>query len=102
MSKTSDNSDNLINSDDRLGSKRRDVHLSAPPRIGDNGFELMTESEVIQFLRIPELSSSKDYHNVIENLKRVRGLPRIHICRKALYPKKAVLQWVERQIGAGK
>ena len=64
--------------------------------------ELMTESEVIQFLRIPELSSSQDYHNVIENLKRVRGLPRIHICRKALYPKKAVLQWVERQISAGK
>jgi len=62
----------------------------------------MTESEVIQFLRIPELSSSKDYHNVIGNLKRVRGLPRIHICRKAPYPKKAVLQWVERQIGAGK
>jgi len=26
----------------------------------------MTESEVIQFLRIPELSNSKDYHNVIE------------------------------------
>jgi hypothetical protein len=68
----------------------------------DISSELMTESEVIQFLRIPELSSSKDYHNVIENLKRVRGLPRIHICRKALYPKKAILQWVERQIGAGK
>ena len=68
----------------------------------DNSSELMTESEVIQFLRIPELSSSKDYHNVIENLKRIRGLPRIHICRKALYPKKAVLQWVERQISAGK
>ena len=68
----------------------------------DNGFELMTEAELIQFLRIPELSSSKDYHNVIENLKRVRGLPRIHICRKALYPKKAILEWVERQIGVGK
>ncbi|MFC1636798.1 hypothetical protein ACFL5Z_18380 [Planctomycetota bacterium] len=99
MSKTLDNS---MNSDDRLGSKRKNVHLSASPRIGDNNSELMTESEVIQFLRIPELSSSKDYHNVIENLKRVRGLPRIHICRKALYPKKAVLQWVEKQIGAGK
>jgi len=62
----------------------------------------MTESEVIQFLRIPEIGNSKDYHNVIENLKRVRGLPRIHICRRALYPKKAVLEWVERQIGTGK
>ncbi len=102
MSKTLDNSDNLINSDDRPGSKRKYANLSAPSGIGDNGSELMTESEVIQFLRIPEISNSKDYHNVIENLKRVRGLPRIHICRRALYPKKAVLEWVERQIGAGK
>jgi hypothetical protein len=89
-------------SDEKTDSNRRDAHPSAPPRIDVNVFELMTESEVIQFLRIPELSSSKDYHNVIENLKRVRGLPRIHICRKALYPKKAILEWVERQIGAGK
>jgi len=99
MSKTSDIP---IDSDDRLGAQRMDVHLSPSPRIGDNGFELMTESEVIQFLRIPELSSSKDYHNVIEHLKRIRGLPRIHICRKALYPKKAILEWVEKQLGAGK
>ncbi len=96
MSKT------LDNSDDKTDSKRRDAHPSAPPRIDVNVFELMIESEVIQFLRIPEISNSKDYHNVIENLKRVRGLPRIHICRKALYSKKAVLEWVERQIGAGK
>jgi len=64
--------------------------------------ELMTESEVIRFLRIPEISSSKDYHNVIEHLKKVRGLPGIHICRKALYPKKAILGWVEKEIDAGK
>jgi len=73
---------------------------------GNGGFtpcpELMTESELIEFLRIPEISNSKDYHNVIENLKRVRGLPRIHICRKALYPKKAILEWVEKQTGVGK
>ncbi len=62
----------------------------------------MTESEVIQFLRIPEISNSKDYHNVIEHLKRVRGLPGIHICRKALYSRKAVLECVEKEIGAGK
>jgi len=48
------------------------------------------------------ISNSKDYHNVVENLKRFRGLPRIHICRKTLYPKKAILEWVERQIGVGK
>jgi len=97
MSKKLDNSDNLINSDDRGGSKQHDVNLSAPSRIGDNVFELMTESEVIQFLRIPEVSNSKDYHNVIEHLKRFRNLPRIHICNKALYPKKAILEWIEKE-----
>jgi hypothetical protein len=64
--------------------------------------ELMTEAEVIHFLRIPEISNSKDYHNVIEHLKRIRGLPRIHICRKALYPRKAILEWVEKETNAGK
>ncbi len=102
MSETSDNSDNLMNSDDRLGSKRKDVHLSASPRIGDNGLELMTESEVVQFLRIPEISNSKNYHNVIEHLKKFRGLPRIHICRKALYPRKAILEWMEKETDVGK
>jgi hypothetical protein len=63
---------------------------------------LMTETELIQFLRIPEISDSSDYHNVIEHLKRVRGLPRIHICRKALYPRKAILEWVEKETNAGK
>ena len=32
--------------------------------------ELMTEDELIVYLRIPEVSKSKDYHNVVENLKR--------------------------------
>jgi hypothetical protein len=65
-------------------------------------YELMTESEVIRFLRIPEISNSKDYHNVIEHLKKFRGLPRIHICRKALYPKKAILEWMEKETDVGK
>ena len=56
--------------------------------------ELMTETELIAFLRIPEISKSKDYHNVIENLKRTHHLPRIHICRKPLYPLEAVRQWI--------
>ena len=63
--------------------------------------ELMTEAEVVQFLRIPEISGSKDYHNVIEHLKRNRSLPRIHICRKALYPRKAILDWVEKETNTG-
>lgn len=76
--------------------------LSVQPKKGECDSELMTESEVIQFLKIPEISKSKDHHNVIEHLKKFRGLPRIHICRKALYPRKAILEWVEKQTGAGK
>ena len=68
----------------------------------DNNAELMTEAELIQFLRIPEISNSKDYHNVIEHLKKFRGLPRIHICRKALYLKKAILEWLEKETDVGK
>ena len=64
--------------------------------------ELMTEEELIQFLRVPEISNSKNYHNVIEHLKKFRGLPRIHVCRRALYPKKAVLEWIEKETDAGK
>jgi hypothetical protein len=68
---------------------------------GNGGFmpcpELMTEEELIQFLRIPEVSESDDHHNVIEHLKRVRNLPRIHICNKTLYPRKAIEKWIERE-----
>jgi len=64
--------------------------------------DLLTEEELIKFLRIPSVSKAGNYHNVIENLKRVRGLPRIHVCRKALYPKKAILEWVEKQTDVGK
>jgi hypothetical protein len=38
--------------------------------------ELLTEEELVIFLRIPHVSNSKNYHNVIENLKRMHGLPR--------------------------
>ena len=96
MSKTIDNHD------DKAGFDQMGAQIFAPSRIDDNGFELMTESEVIRFLRIPEVSNSKDYHNVIEHLKKFRGLPRIHICRKALYPKKAILEWMEKETGVGK
>ena len=58
---------------------------------------LMTESKLIQYLRIPELSNSQSHHNVIEHLRRFRGLPRIHICNKALYPKRAIQDWVDEQ-----
>jgi len=66
---------------------------------GEGGFTpcplLMTEEEVIRLLRIPEVSNAADHHNVIENLKRMRGLPRIHLCGKALYPLDAVTRWID-------
>jgi hypothetical protein len=98
MSKVQNNSMNNINSNPIHGQGQEDMHVPEFVKIGDNGYELMTESEVIQFLRIPEISGSKNYHNVIEHLKKFRGLPRIHICRKTLYPKKAILDWVDKQV----
>lgn len=68
---------------------------------GNGGFtlcpELLTEEELIAFLRIPEISNLDDYHNVIEHLKRVRKLPRIHICNKTLYPRGAIQKWIEQE-----
>ncbi len=67
-----------------------------------NGYPaLMTESELVEFLRIPLVSNAKDRHNVIENLKRLRNLPRIHICNKALYPREAIQKWIEEQTTTG-
>ena len=59
--------------------------------------DLLTENELIEFLRIPEVSKAKNYHNVIENMKRMHNLPCIHICRQPLYPLKAVRQWIEQK-----
>lgn len=59
--------------------------------------DLLTENELIAFLRIPEISGSQNYHNVVEHLKKVRGLPRIRMCNKVLFPKKAVLNWIEKE-----
>ena len=56
---------------------------------------LMTEQELVQFLRIPEISQAKDYHNVVHNLIRFRDLPRVQICNKLLFPKQAILEWIQ-------
>jgi len=58
--------------------------------------QLMTEQELIQFLRIPEVSTASDYHNVVKNLIRFKDLPRIQICKRLLFPKKAILEWIEK------
>ena len=63
---------------------------------------VMTEEELIRFLRIPEVSSATNHHNVIENLKRVHGLPRVHLCGKAVYPTEAVKQWLQQRVTCGR
>jgi hypothetical protein len=73
---------------------------------GQGGFTpcppLLTEEEVVRLLRIPQISNAEDHHNVIENLKRMRGLPRIHLCGKALYPLEAVTQWIHENTTCAK
>ena len=54
--------------------------------------ELLTESDLIAYLRITEISKAKDFHNVINNLKRFHDLPRINICGQPLYPREAIQQ----------
>lgn len=72
----------------------------------DGGFtpcpDLLTEEELIRFLRIPEISAAKDYRNVIENLKRVHDLPRIHICGRALYSREAIKDWIAKKTTTGR
>ncbi len=58
--------------------------------------QLMTQDELVRFLRIPEINAAKD-HNVIEHLKRYRNLPRIRLCNKTLYPLNAILEWIEKE-----
>jgi len=80
--------------------------ISAVLPDGNGGFtpcpELLTEEELITFLRIPQISKSKDYHNVIEDLKRMHGLPRIHICGKPLYPLDEIRVCIRKNITNGK
>ncbi len=63
---------------------------------------LLTEAELILFLRIPEISKADDYSNVIANLKRMHDLPRIHLCGKTLYPTREVMKWITEKSTTGK
>ena len=64
--------------------------------------DLMTEQELVQFLRIPQVSKAADYSNVVKNLIRMRGLPKLELCNKLLYPRQAVLKWVEDEVAENK
>jgi hypothetical protein len=74
------------------------------PRL-DGGFGLcptvMTEEELIRFLRIPEISSATNHRHVVENLKRRHGLPRIYLCGKAVYLADSVRQWLQQHVTCG-
>jgi hypothetical protein len=60
--------------------------------------ELMTQSELIEYLRIPEVSTAGNYENVVDNLKRFHGLPCIHISRRPLFPLEATRQWMREKL----
>lgn len=62
---------------------------------------VMTEEELIYFLRIPEISTARDYRHVIENLKRKHGLPRIHLCGRTVYLTDSVKQWLQQHVTRG-
>lgn len=62
---------------------------------------VMTEQELIRFLRIPEISGAANYRNVIENLKRRHGLPRIYLCGKTVYLVDSVKQWLQQRVTCG-
>jgi len=59
--------------------------------------DLLTEAELIDFLRIREVCGEADPANVIENLKRTRPLPCLYISRKPLYPLADIREWVSEQ-----
>jgi hypothetical protein len=62
---------------------------------------VMIEEELIRFLRIPEISNARSHRNVVENLKRTRGLPRIHLCGRIVYLTDAVKAWLEKNVTCG-
>ena len=71
------------------------------PKINNNSMdfrELLTQDELIEFLRIPKVSKAEDYNNVIDNLKRMHNLPCIHICKQPIYPLSAIRKWVEDKL----
>jgi hypothetical protein len=86
---------------------RTQQHLASSAIFASTGDDIqfyqtvMTEDELIRFLRIPEISGATDYHHVIENLKRNHGLPRIHLCGKTVYLTDSVKHWLQRHVTYG-
>lgn len=88
-----------------MNSTHPDAHLSTMLPIAESTVlacpTLMTEEELIRFLRIPEISGATNYRHVIENLKRKHGLPQIHLCEKTVYLTDAVKQCLRQHVTYG-
>ena len=88
-----------------MNSTQRSPELPAILPSPDGEFSpcptVMTEEELIRFLRIPEISNAANYRHVIENLKRMHGLPRIHLCGKTVYLTDSVKQWLQQHVTCG-
>lgn len=59
--------------------------------------DVMTEHELIEYLRIPCVSKAANYRWAIDHLIRTRDLPCFHMCRKRVFSLAAVRQWVAGQ-----
>ena len=88
-----------------MNSTQQNIKSTAILPSPDGEFNLcptvMTEEELIRFLRIPEISNAGRPRNVADNLKRTRGLPRIHLCGKTVYLTDSVKAWLEDHITCG-
>jgi len=88
-----------------MNSTQEHTELAAILPNPNGGFSpcptVMTEEELIRFLRIPEISGAASHRHVIENLKRMHGLPRIHLCGKTIYLTDSVKQWLQQRVICG-
>ncbi len=88
-----------------MNSMQQSSGLSAILPGPNGGFVLcpsvMTEEDLIGFLRIPEISVARNDRHVIENVKRMHGLPRIYLCGKSVYLTDAIKAWLENHLTYG-
>jgi hypothetical protein len=59
--------------------------------------ELLTEEELADFLRLPDVSGKAKAENVIGNLRRKRGLPYLAISNRLVYPLDLIRKWISEQ-----
>lgn len=83
---------NTINSTNKIA--KPESELFDPP-VWKIGYpDVMTEEEVIEYLRIPHVSKAKNYMNVLGNLIRARHLPCFTVSRKRVFFLEAVREWI--------